>query len=300
MRADPESAFRIRVDPTNPGQFFACCGLLELADRLWDGAEGWFERDAQFCCRPDRARDSCGQANLMDEMARCPLANTMTDTQLARRTELAEMPKERREADPDLVAEKKLLDVLWREAPILLGSPFHLRIDWFLDQSSGGKSFKTWAGQQSVIDIATDLRAAVGSATAIPGGGLLAGTSNACVPFNFDSDLGGAGSDIDIGFSFDPLKSTGLTVTTRPLVEFAAFVGLQRFRPSEVDGVHAYSTWSEPLVPEIAAVVACGAAECLMASTFQFRLLYRTKYLKSFLPARRIQRRSDGRPAETI
>jgi CRISPR-associated protein Csx14 len=33
---------RVNVDVTNPGQFFACCGLLELADRLWPGAEGWF------------------------------------------------------------------------------------------------------------------------------------------------------------------------------------------------------------------------------------------------------------------
>lgn len=38
----------ISVDLTNPGQFFACCGLLELADRLWPGAEGWFER-RHFC-----------------------------------------------------------------------------------------------------------------------------------------------------------------------------------------------------------------------------------------------------------
>jgi CRISPR-associated protein Csx14 len=30
---------RIPVDLTNPGQFFACCGLLELADRLWPGAD---------------------------------------------------------------------------------------------------------------------------------------------------------------------------------------------------------------------------------------------------------------------
>jgi CRISPR-associated protein Csb3 len=33
----------INVDSSNPGQFFACCGVLELADRLWPGAEGWFE-----------------------------------------------------------------------------------------------------------------------------------------------------------------------------------------------------------------------------------------------------------------
>ncbi len=38
----------VKVDVTNPGQFFACCGLLELAGRLWPGAEGWFEK-ARFC-----------------------------------------------------------------------------------------------------------------------------------------------------------------------------------------------------------------------------------------------------------
>jgi CRISPR-associated protein Csb3 len=154
--------------------------------------------------------------------------NTMTDAQRARRTELAEMPKELREADPDLVAQKKVLDGLWRESPVFLGSPFHLRIDWFRDQSSGGKSFKTWAGQQSVIEISTDLRAAVGSATSLPGECSLAGTSSTCVPFNFDSDLGGAGSDVDIGFSFDPLKSAGLRIITRPLIELTKPMSIPR------------------------------------------------------------------------
>ncbi len=46
-----EPAISVRVDPTNPGQFFAACGLLELADRLWGGAEGWFE-DGAFSLRP--------------------------------------------------------------------------------------------------------------------------------------------------------------------------------------------------------------------------------------------------------
>jgi len=38
------STITVNVDVTNPGQFFACCGLLELAHRLWPGAEGWFMR----------------------------------------------------------------------------------------------------------------------------------------------------------------------------------------------------------------------------------------------------------------
>ena len=43
MSHTSEPAISVPVDPTNPGQFFACCGLLELADRLWGGAEGWFD-----------------------------------------------------------------------------------------------------------------------------------------------------------------------------------------------------------------------------------------------------------------
>ena len=30
---------RISVDLSNPGQFFACCGLFELANRMWPKAE---------------------------------------------------------------------------------------------------------------------------------------------------------------------------------------------------------------------------------------------------------------------
>ena len=32
--SESSHTIRIRVDATNPGQFFACCGLLELASRL--------------------------------------------------------------------------------------------------------------------------------------------------------------------------------------------------------------------------------------------------------------------------
>jgi CRISPR-associated endonuclease/helicase Cas3 len=38
-----ESFIRVPVNPENPGEFFACCGLLELASRRWPGAEAWFD-----------------------------------------------------------------------------------------------------------------------------------------------------------------------------------------------------------------------------------------------------------------
>lgn len=57
MSQIPGPSVCVRVDPVNPGQFFACCGLLELADRMWGGVEGWFENDdAKFILTAPNAR----------------------------------------------------------------------------------------------------------------------------------------------------------------------------------------------------------------------------------------------------
>lgn len=294
MNQVSEPAIRVRVDPTNPGQFFACCGLLELANRLWDGVEGWFsERGHDFILRPIGARANLAASMVIESIARCRLTNTMTDAQLRHRAELSEMPKKRREAEPSLEAEKKALDTLWREAPILLHEPFNLRLDWFVDDRAGGATFKTWAGQQSVLDIASGMKTftATEEWIATPTENwLFKRAKTDCLPFNFDSDLGGMGSDRDVGFSFDPLKT--INVQTRPMVELLAFVGLQRFRPIRIAMAnrYRYALWFDPLVPEVAATGACTLLESLNSQVFEFPLLYRTKYLKSFLPATPITR----------
>jgi CRISPR-associated protein Csb3 len=279
---------RVPVDPTNPGQFFACCGLLELADRLWPGTEGWFEVPASsFCLRPGATTPETAAERLIDEVARCRLANTMTAQQLDRLEALSAMKAKDREKAPGLDDEKKALEKLRREAPILLHSPFDLRIDWFLDERAGGSRFKTWAGQQSVLDIARAMKRpleAGGWRLLPPHRWFTETTDDDDLPFNFDSDLGGQASALDIGFSLDPL---GMSPRARPLIELAAFVGLQRFRPLADPGENRYTfaLWPDPLTPEVAAVAACGLLAVPGSQPYQFRLLYRTKYLKSFLPA---------------
>ncbi len=295
MSQAPEPAIRVGVDPTNPGQFFACCGLLELADRLWGGAEGWFqEAGDHFCLRLlPSSEQSSSTSTLLEELARCALTNTMTSAQFQRRQVLAAMPKNQREAIPELDDEKKALDTLWREAPVQLAEPFNLRLDWFADERAGGDLFKTWAGQQSVMDIARGMKAPIDAGdwnSTPPENWLSKSTTSDQLPFNFDSALGGMGSDRDVGFAFDPLKALNLAemrVRTRPLIEFAAFVGLQRFRPvrMEKENRYQFSIWLDPLVPQVAAAAACGVLESQRVRVFEFRLLYRTKYLKSFLPA---------------
>jgi CRISPR-associated protein Csb3 len=290
MSGPSKAAVRLRIDPTNPGQFFACCGMLEMADRLWGGALGWFDRATTFCMAPVEGDSNDNAARLVGAVAECPLNNSMTPAQRKRREELSEMRTAAREADPESAAEKKELDARYRESSIVLGDPFHLVLDWFLDDRAGGKALKTWAGQQSAMDIAKGMKGQIDPARLVSESWLFQSIRGDCLPFNFDSDLGGVGSALDVGFSFDPLKDTGLSVRTRPLLEFGAFVGLQRFRPRRIgsESEYEFSTWREPLQPEIAATAACGAVECLRSCTFRFRLLYRTKYLKSFLPATRV------------
>jgi CRISPR-associated protein Csb3 len=270
----------VPVDLTNPGQFFACCGLLELADRLWPGAQGWFEGDVFFTQAAGGSLEAITKA-----LQACTVANTLTAEQSARLEALSAMSKKERAAEPGLEEEKKSLESLRRELPIVLKGPFPFLIDWFTDDLAGGSRFKTWAGQQSVLDIATAMHGGIGASQA-----LWDSVRGIGLPFNFDSDLGGQGSALDIGFSFDPLassESTRIEGTCKPALELLAFIGLQRFRPREVPRQNrfVFTAWCTPLLPLPASAITSGAVTLSSDARYEFKLLYRTKYLKSFLPA---------------
>lgn len=284
MNSQP--AIRVQAELTNPGQFFACCGLFELADRLWGGVQGWFSGQ-QFHSQPVRPCDNSTAGRLLQRLRECRLGNAMSDEQIRRLDELGAMGAKKRRQAHGLEEEKKKLEKLRRENAILLHEPFNLRIDWFLDNYAGGSRFKTWAGQQSVLDIATAMKQAADETPpqVLTGDAWLSWTTDRDdLPFNFDSDLGGQASALDVGFSTDPL---GMSRRTRPLVEFLAFIGLQRFRPLEHAGENrfTYVPWTTPLSPAVAAAACCGSITQDQATAYAFRLLYRTKYLKSFLSA---------------
>jgi CRISPR-associated protein Csb3 len=279
----PEATIRIKVDPANPGQFFACCGLLELADRLWPGAEGWFEG------REFRITSGKTLPEILHALVGCHLTNTMTDSQHLRFKEIASWSVAKRKSD-GAEDEGKELEKLLREAPIVLREPFDMVLDWFTDDYAGGSRLKTWAGRQSVLDIATSMKRAI-KPHAFETDECLAFSATECgLPFNFDSDLGSQGGAIDVGFSFDPLSASALTriePSARPILELLAFIGLQRFRPLETKGDNRflYTAWSRPLPVQVAMPAASGASPYTKSIKYEFRLFYRTKYLKSFLPA---------------
>jgi len=286
----PEPDIRVNVDVTNPGQFFACCGLLELADRLWNGAEGWFDESAtEFQIAALIPTDDRDSESLFAALKKCKLSNTMTISQLNRLDELKS--KRVKDLSTEEKEEKKSLEGMWREKPLELRDPFRIRMDWFLDKHADGYRFKTWAGMQSVIDIARNMKKPLdaGDYLDVPVTDWFTHMTGDDVTFKFDADEGGHSSALDVGFVLDPLS---MKSDNRPFLELAAFIGLERFRPTHdsKSNRYVYSAWTTPLLPGAASAAASGQLKTPGSRLFEFPLLFRTKYLKSFLPAQPITR----------
>jgi len=242
----PEPSIRIHVDPTNPGQFFACCGLLELADRLWPGAEGWFD-EREFAIR------ASGSLN-----------------ELIRAISLAELIQ----IDPDDDT----------ASPILVGKPFRaLRLDWWQDDLAGGRDLKVWAGTMESARIARAMQAAMRSerflSPSLLDVGIIAydpnDASKKVEPFYFDARRGPNAHSRDVGFSPNDLQ---MTTTASPAVELLCLVGLQRCLPAKTDRrrVFEYFTWARPLPPELLPPVVAGEVMIPGRCGFRFENWYRT------------------------
>jgi CRISPR-associated protein Csb3 len=245
--SDAATPITVNVDPCNPGQFFACCGLLELADRLWPGAEGCFSSDARTFTI------TAGEGATLEQLLQAVLAAPLQQVELENKG----------------------------TSPLVLAGPFQLRLDWWNDTDAGGSDFKTWAGRMEVVTIARAMHQAL--ARAIPLGPDIFRFAEIMpvAPFQLDSTRGGAAQNLDIGFSPDVQK---IDVTSSPSVEFLCVIGLQRFRPVRKPDAreYQYTAWTTPLPPQAASAAACGFAA---GRRYEFRMLFRTKYLKGFLPA---------------
>ena len=232
----PTTIIRIPVDPANPGQFFACCGLLELADRLWEGTEGWFE-ECRFCFKTEDGASSL--KHLLEN---------------ARSIGISE--NSQNENDHDNHEENTETDV--EIDSITITSPISLTLDWWRD-----KSLKPWAGSMDARKIFIAMCAAIESENIDPLNQLqvvfdpiVKAASNGekkrpkkpkkREPFYFDGRRGASALPIDIGFSPDSLK---VKTIAYPVVEAMALIGLQRCRPkpTETSRIFEYFIWNTPL-----------------------------------------------------
>jgi len=276
----------VNVDVTNPGQFFACCGLLELAGRLWPGAEGWFDVvEGQF------NMTCCGTlSELLDSISQIQIESSLGKNERKRLATLLSAAKTNlTEADQE---EKQRLQAAWRVERLYVTAPFRLWLDWWRDEEGNRTKLKTWAAKQMVSEMASAMALAIHRHPAEerePNGPLFRFTHDNSLPFNFDSDLCRTGNARDAGFSADTL---GLKVEYRPLLELLAFIGLQRFRPrsGETQTHFTYYAWRVRLPLTVAGPAASGSISLPGGVHYRFELFSRTKYMKAFLPAQPLPR----------
>lgn len=253
---DPEPTFCVNVDLTNPGQFFACCGLLELADRLWGEAEGWFKA-GEF-----RVSTGGGLPELVDRVSHAPLIQIDREDNTA--------------------------------SPLEIGSPFRtLRLDWWLDEYAGGKELKVWAGSMESVRIARAMQHAMRADRFHQPGlfdvGVIAydpdNLAKKVEPFYFDARRAPNAHSRDVGFSPNDLQ---LTTTAFPAVEFFCLVGLQRGLPARIEPrVFRYAEWTRPLPPPLLPAAICRLLPGCEGRVYRFENWYRTgqKKHKAFRPA---------------
>jgi len=292
----PEPDITVNVDVTNPGQFFACCGLLELADRLWPGAEGWFE-SSSF-----RIESAGSMSDLLQALSNTEINSSVGDEGLKRLGTLMSAKKsELTDADQQ---EKDRLRAMWQEESLVLGDPFNLVINWWRDEGNNRTALKTWAAKQLILDIVRPLRSAIETiAQEPPFEDLLQRrTPVDGLPLFFDAHAQSQSTALDTGFSTYELRHVikeGDLI--KPAIEFFAFIGMQRFQiPHGPDkGTFCFNAWRAPLSPPVAAIAAAGLVQSPRDRSFQFRLLSRTKYMKAFLPATPLESRHERR-AETV
>ena len=256
MRSSAQN-IQIPVDYTNPGQFFACCGLLEVAHRLWPGAEGRFHVSGPRTRFEIAAEGNEGLKKLLDG---------------ARLVEF-QVESDDSEADED----KERVD------PIVVTSPIRLVLDWWSD-----KSIKTWAGSMKERAILHAMLRAIDPDNPDPFNdsrpvddppqpGARTKKSQKREPFYFDCRRGCNAHPLDSGFSPDTQE---MRSECCPAVEAMCFVGLQRTRPAPTEDPNRlrYFVWQKPLPLNVIAAVACGLAPIPGSLAFTFRNFFRTDH----------------------
>ena len=252
------SELRVPMDPFNPGQFFACCGLFELMAKAAPGACAHFVADE---ARPRRA-EFVVEGEALPQLA----------------TVLGAL----REATFELIEEAE--ESVWPVRLSIAGEVFVL--DWWLRAFREKPSnLKCWAGQVTTRKLFTDLPRLVEP----DGGADRLMTAAKMSKSKFGVDPRSAWNALDFGFSPD---IQGKNAATYPAVEMLAALGLQGFRPKAErrEGV-SFHLWTTPLPLVVARMGAVAAWDGLPRFDYQFSIVKRGQSYKYFALAEFMERK---------
>lgn len=245
-----QAAFSVNVDVTNPGQFFACCALLEVANILWPGAEGWFETGKFFVSATNR------EASLSLLMLRLLKAEPH--------------PGEIHGTIKDF--QSKPVDAE-KVRPIEIGTPINLRLAWWLDElRSRFSPLKLWSGRQSSWDVFCKLRKAGEGEEGFDESIL---DLNSPLKSRFGLDPRSAWETLGAGFSPNTL---GMKVATYWATEMLAAVALASCTPALRDDHICYAIWRRPLPTIVARAAVAGVLPTDGRQHFRFKLVTRGSF----------------------
>ena len=130
----------LALDPANPGHYFACCGLFELASRLHPDTMAHFDENRFILRSPITLADLFGKITAADITAASDSGSVADDR---KDDEDSSMSEGEGEASAP---------------PLFVGDPFNIRLDWWITGRNGDTSaLKVWAGSMKVLRIAKSM-----------------------------------------------------------------------------------------------------------------------------------------------
>ena len=158
---------RLDIDLTNPGQFFGCCGVFELAVRLWTGATAHFER-RQFVVSEGELKD------LIERTVRTRLEVLEPANQTSSAVRLAE--------------------------------PFDLRLDWWKVERGLKTWAGRMSVDRIAASLQRDLANTLSNGFFDDGHVVVGADGKKVEPYYFDGRRGATALPLDVGFSTDALS----------------------------------------------------------------------------------------------
>ncbi len=275
------TTIRLRADVLNPGHYFACCGLFELVSCLVPDVMSHFEMDENKNWRFIMSSGAFIHNGRDFTLKSVLNAFVTADLMIA---------EDRNRTDEDIDT---------KTAPLEIGTPFHIRLDWWETSSESASALKTWAGQMDCFRIAQAMKDAVGDIISsleeeTDAENILfeskvvydKASRKKVEPFCFDAKRGPNADARDVGFSTDKLE---LKTLAAPAVEVLSLIGLQRAIPAPSDKPRKfiYHLWTRPLALSLLAAAVEGKLPGTWTHGHFFESWFRTsqKKHKAFLAA---------------
>ena len=271
--------YDIQVNPTNPVEYLACCGVFEILSRFDGSATSWWEIEpqARFWIESEIDEASilaCLKETFSDwSQWRSPEEENQSDEPLTAKNE--EETDEEQSGEEDEGNEGILLNPQFS----LNDKTITLALDWWYETLTTDKkikrksAWKMYAGRQTAEKISRDMtgeaaqllkESSVGSLTELIK--LSAGMTG-----RFGFDPRSSRNALDAGYSANDSK---LPVATRPFAELLTTIAAQHFFPQRnrqsggitssrgwiANNVFWYALWTTPLPITLARMAASGAA----------------------------------------